>query len=72
MAVAQAEQGVERRRGRPPGLAPRRSYKLQVSLSDTELAALDKDVPTSGADSRAQLARWRIVGRGEPQPQPAA
>ncbi len=71
MAIAEAEV-TERRRGRPPGLAPRRPCKIQVSFSEPERQALERAARAEGADSLAQFIRLRTVGRGEGQPLPAA
>ncbi len=67
MALAEAE--APKRRGRPPGIAPRRRHKLQVTYSDDELQIIDRDMRASGADSYAQVIRWRTVGHllGDPQ-----
>ena len=62
MAIAE---DTERRRGRPPGLAPRRPCKIQVAYSESERAALEQSARAEGMDSLAQFIRLRTVGRGE-------
>jgi len=62
MALAE---DTERRRGRPPGLAPRRPCKIQVAYSEGERRALECAARAEGADSLAQFIRLRTVGRGE-------
>ncbi len=65
MALAE---DTERRRGRPPGLAPRRPCKVQVAYSESERAALEQSARAEGMDSLAQFIRLRTVGRGEGTP----
>jgi len=72
MAIAEAEQGVERRRGRPPGLAPARPCRIQVAYSESERQALERAARAEGADSLAQFIRLRTVGRGAGTLPPAA
>jgi len=62
MAIAEE---TERRRGRPPGLAPRRPCKIQVAYSEVERVALEQAARAEGAESLAQYIRSRTVGRGE-------
>ncbi len=63
MTTIAEEAGV--RRGRPPGLAPRRPCKIQVAYSEVERAALEQAARAEGAESLAQFIRLRTVGRGE-------
>ena len=65
MAIAE---DTERRRGRPPGLAPRRPCKIQVCYSESERAVLEQSARAEGTDSLAQFIRLRTVGRGEGTP----
>ena len=62
MAIAEE---TERRRGRPPGLAPRRPCKIQVAYSEVERVALEQAARAEGSESLAQFIRLRTIGRGE-------
>lgn len=68
MALAEVE--APKRRGRPPGIAPRRAHKAQVAYSDDEWLVINRGTRASGADSKAQFIRWCTVGhlRGDAQP----